>query len=97
MMTSTTSRTAQFGISKWKDLCRDLNEQPRDDGVRDGDLVNIAPFQFAEEILRIHCSFLCHTAPHRSSRSTVIRDRNQYSALERGPDRENSAVSDRGQ
>ena len=32
-----------WNLEEWKDLCRDLNEQPRDDGVRDGDLVNIAP------------------------------------------------------
>src|SRR5436189_189226 len=48
---------------------RDLHQQPCDDCVGDRDLVNVAPLQFAEEILRIHCSFLCHTAPSPSSRS----------------------------
>src|SRR6266496_1576605 len=57
-----------------KDLTRDLHQQPCDDCVGDRDLVNVAPLQFAEEILRIHCSFLCHTAPSPSSRSAAASE-----------------------
>ena len=45
----------KFGISrKGKKLCRYLHQQPRHDCVGDGNFVNVAPLQFAEEILRIH-------------------------------------------
>src|SRR6266511_3095207 len=37
-----------------KNLGRDLNEQPRNNCVRDGDLVNIAPLQLGEEIALAH-------------------------------------------
>src|SRR5207244_4220932 len=62
-------------FEEWKDLTRDLHQQPCDDCVGDRNLINIAPLQFAEEILRIHCSFLCHTAPSPSSRSATTRTR----------------------
>src|SRR5205823_2845670 len=48
--------------------------QPCDDCVGDRDPVNVAPLQFAEEILRIHCSFLCHTALSPSSRSAAASE-----------------------
>jgi hypothetical protein len=52
---NTTSRSAQFGISKErKNLAGDLHEQPRHNAIRDGDLVNVAPFELSEKILRIH-------------------------------------------
>ena len=35
-------------------LCRDLNQEPTNDRIRDGNLVNVAPLQLAEETLRIH-------------------------------------------
>src|SRR4029434_7314476 len=38
-------------FEKWKDLRYDLNQQPADDRIGDGDLVNIAPLQFVEEAL----------------------------------------------
>jgi hypothetical protein len=42
----------------WKNLCRDLDQQPTDDGIRDGDLVNIAPLQLGEEIVDLHSDYL---------------------------------------
>jgi hypothetical protein len=37
-----------------ENLCRDLDQKPRNYGVSDRNLVNIAPFQFGEEIARVH-------------------------------------------
>ena len=36
-------------LEEWKDLRRDLNQQPRQNGVRDRHFVNIPPLQFGEE------------------------------------------------
>ena len=36
-------------FQKWKDLRRDLNQQPRHNCIRDRDLVNIAPLQLGEK------------------------------------------------
>ena len=38
-----------------KNLCRDLNQQPTNDRVRDRNLVNIAPLQLGEEVVGLHC------------------------------------------
>ena len=38
----------------WENLCRDLDEQPANDRVRDRNLVNVAPLQLGEEIVRVH-------------------------------------------
>ncbi len=39
-----------WNFEKWKDLRRDLNQQPRHDGIGDRDLVNVAALQFGEEV-----------------------------------------------
>src|SRR5712692_2198791 len=41
-------------LEKRKDLRRDLNQQPRHDRISNRDLVNMAPLQLPEEVLRIH-------------------------------------------
>jgi len=46
---------SQFGISKdGKNLRCDLNQKPADNGIRDCNLVHVAPLQLAEEYLQIH-------------------------------------------
>src|SRR5882724_4777517 len=40
-----------------KNLCRDLNQKPADDGIRDGHLVRVAPLQLRKDIPRIHGCF----------------------------------------
>src|SRR5438128_6494598 len=37
---------------------RDLHHEPSNDRVSDGDFVDIAPFQFSEEVLRVHAARL---------------------------------------
>src|SRR5204863_9917259 len=57
---NTTNRTAQFGISKkWKDLGGDLDKQPGDDSIRDGNFLNVAAIQFAEDSRRVNALFIC--------------------------------------
>ncbi len=41
-------------FEKWKNLRRDLHEQPTDDCIRDRHFVNVAPFQFGEETRWFH-------------------------------------------
>ena len=41
-------------LEKRKRLRHDLDEQPRDDGVGDCNLVNITPLQLGEEVARVH-------------------------------------------
>src|SRR5439155_9310080 len=43
-------------LEEWKDLRRNLDQQPRYDGISDRNLVNIAPLQLGEEVARIHSS-----------------------------------------
>ena len=38
-----------WNLEEWKDLRRDLNYQPTDNRVRDGNLVDIPSFQLGEE------------------------------------------------
>jgi len=45
-------------FEEWKNLTRDLHEQPRHDCVRDRNFVNIASLQLAEEILWVHSARL---------------------------------------
>ena len=45
-------------LEKGKDLSRDLDQEPGDDGISDRDLINIAPLQFGQEFARVQiCSF----------------------------------------
>src|SRR4030095_2035050 len=53
-------------IEEWKNLARDLHQQPCDDRVGDRNLVDVASFQLGEEISRVHCHGL---SPMRRSRS----------------------------
>src|SRR5437588_1024289 len=41
-------------FEEWKNLRRNLNEQPTDNGVSDRDFVNVAPLQLGEEVAPIH-------------------------------------------
>ena len=41
-------------VEKRKDLRRDLNQEPADDDIGHGHVVNAAPFQFGEEGLVVH-------------------------------------------
>ena len=48
-----TSRTVQFGTSKnGEDLGRDLDQDPGDHDVGDGDAIDLAPLQFDEKLLQ---------------------------------------------
>ena len=72
-------------LEKWKNLCRDLNEQPSYDRIRDRDLVNIAPLQLDEEVIDLHYFppvIFCTSAskrgsPRRSSRNGSPGRRNK--------------------
>src|SRR6266436_3258358 len=61
-----------WNFKKRKDLGRDLNEQPGDDRVGNGDLVDITSFKLSEEIPRIRpirhlaCYFGCKSPRCRS-------------------------------
>jgi hypothetical protein len=52
-----------WNFEKWKDLRRDLDEQPCDDCVSDGDFVNVAPLQLSEEFLRSSLQAICKPFP----------------------------------
>src|SRR6266498_4015055 len=41
-------------FKEWKNLTRNLHEQPCDDCIGDRDLVNVAPLQFGEEFAHVH-------------------------------------------
>ena len=43
-----------WDFEKWKDLRRDLNEEPAHDRVGHGDAVNFASLQFGEKFFRVH-------------------------------------------
>ena len=38
----------------WKDRSRDLNDEPRDDGIGDGDSIDIAPPKLFKKVIRVH-------------------------------------------
>ncbi len=53
-ITTMTNRTTPVrNFQKRKDLRRDLPDQPADKCLRNGDFVNVSPFQLSEEILQI--------------------------------------------
>ena len=39
-----------WNVQKRKNLRSNLNQEPPDDGICDGDLVNVAPLQLGEEV-----------------------------------------------
>jgi hypothetical protein len=41
-------------FQEWENLGGDLDQQPTDNGVSDGNLINVAPFQLGEESGRRH-------------------------------------------
>src|SRR5439155_7520570 len=43
-----------WNLQKWENPRGNLNHEPADNRVRDGNLVNVAPLQLPEETLRIH-------------------------------------------
>src|SRR5438132_8743007 len=51
----------------WENLCRDLDQQPTNYRVRDGNLVNIAPLQLGKEVTRVHFGFSSHSFWKRGS------------------------------
>src|SRR5262249_7219002 len=44
-------------VQEGKNLRGDLDQQPADDGIRDCNLVNVAPLEFGEDVPRIHGCF----------------------------------------
>src|SRR5438552_18918983 len=44
-------------FKKWKNLRRDLDQQPAYDGVGRRDFVNVAPFQFRKKVVDLHFNF----------------------------------------
>src|SRR5207248_2349633 len=48
-----------WNLQEWKDLRGDLNQEPADNRVGDGNLVNVAPLQLPEEIARLHFFIPC--------------------------------------
>src|SRR5207253_10980748 len=52
-----------------KDLRRYLNQQPADNDVGDGNLVNVAPLQLGEEVVDLHCELI---APLNSRAGTIF-------------------------
>ena len=44
-----------WNFKERKDLRRNLDQQPRDNRIRDCNLVNIAPLQLGEEVVDLHC------------------------------------------
>jgi hypothetical protein len=54
---------------------RGLNKQPGHDRIRDRDFVNVAPFEFAEEVERVHLNFVMGQSARCSREVAGIRDR----------------------
>src|SRR6266550_4691577 len=50
-----------WNFQEREDLRGNLNQEPADNGVGDGNFVDVAPLQFSEEVLRIHGLCFCHT------------------------------------
>jgi len=43
-----------WNLQEWENLRGDLNQQPADNGVSDGNLVNVSPLQLPKEVPSIH-------------------------------------------
>ena len=43
-----------WNFQEWKDLRGNLNQEPADNRVGNGNFVNVAPLQFGEEVPRFH-------------------------------------------